>query len=45
MMINVAIYVRLSEEDRNKTNKEQDSESIIKVMFVLGSHFRAVQRV
>ena len=34
-MISVAIYVRLSEEDRNKTNKEQDSESIINQRSIL----------
>ena len=28
-MTSVAIYIRLSDEDRNKTSKEQDSESII----------------
>ena len=28
-MPDVAIYIRLSEEDRNKTDKDQDSESII----------------
>jgi DNA invertase Pin-like site-specific DNA recombinase len=27
--MNIAIYVRLSEEDRNKTDKTQDSESIV----------------
>lgn len=29
MNTKVAVYVRLSKEDRNKVNKEDDSESII----------------
>lgn len=37
-MVSVAIYVRLSEEDRNKTNKEQDSESIINQRSILSEY-------
>lgn len=38
MMADVAIYVRLSEEDRDKTDKEQDSESIINQRSMLSEY-------
>jgi len=37
-MTRVAIYVRLSEEDKDKTSKEQDSESIINQRSILSEY-------